>query len=408
MVYGVKDMALAAIVLPYVMLFPFSSDVQPLAGVLCFFWLVFVNKDRLYFSSFDQWFVFFALLYTININRFGVSFDGEVVRKHLNMLYILPIFFFGKMIKVVNYKVILFVLIGISFFGVFQLVAPSAYGLVAKHLIAIKADSFGGRGISSLAPEPTDLGFSMFFLYVLVLLLESKKMIRINKSNLLKRFSFVVALLSVSGSAYFAYFFSYLMRFKLTYFRVFVAVLIFFVMYSFFSWAYYNPGLVVRPVYMLGAMFNNPEYLIGSTSLSFRFVHFMVGFLSIFYSDYFFIGSGIGSVSDVAYDVLTKSDLLSFLPLTDAYKSRVYNSLGGNQMLSSAGQLMLEMGVAGVFFLGYIFYAVYRYTRVLPSYVAGLVILSFALYFFQSFPISYPFPWFVLGLLMNKNLYTPI
>jgi len=288
--------------------------------------------------------------------------------------------------------------------AILQAVSPSVYTALIGQIIRFKGAEFGGRGLSILAPEPTDMGFTLFYMFVLISVLAVKSTDG-RPYAVMKIGCFSFALLTLSGSSLFAFFFVLLawLNFsvkKFTY-SIFVTLLVFVLL----NWGMSAiPEEMPRPFVMLHSFIGNPLALIGSTSLGYRATHFWIGFSSIVTSDYLIIGSGIGSLRELGGELLAKSGILDFVPFTQYYDEAMQRSVRGAQLVSSAGQLMLEMGVIGLLAIIFLIHWHHSLGARESRYIARLVTISFLLFIFQSFPLSYPLPWFVLGILCNRNL----
>jgi hypothetical protein len=395
--------AIFFVLLPYLSPFPLGSDVQPIAGLLCLIWLI-ANRRSVKLDSFDLALLAFCLLYTINFDRTGGEITSLSLRKHVNLLYIFPIYLFAKNLRIFRISTIDFALILILTIGIVQIISPGLYEVTAGQVIRLKRAEFDGRGISSLAPEPTDMGFTMFYTFVLLKVLAAKCQSE-RRFAPEKLMTVAVAFLTFSGSSVFSFFFAAVGSIRTSLKAVFYTLLMTMVIVVVLGIAVDEfSSEIPRPLLMLNALFSSPLVLVGSTSLGYRVAHFWLGFSSVFTSDYYLIGSGIGSLQQLGAESLEKSGVMSFIPFTEQYAVAIRESVNGVQLSSSAGQLMFEMGFLGLAGVLALLYKSYSLGCLYSNEIGRLSIIAFALFLFQSFPLSYPLPWFVLGILSNRNL----
>ena len=400
-----SSIALFFILLPYLSPMPLGSDIQPLAGFFSMVWLA-ANSNRVKLDHFDLWLLIFALLYTLNFDRTGGELSSQVLRKHINMLYVYPIYLFAKNIRYIKMDVFQIVLFLTLTVAVLQSVSPGLHGATIGQILRFKDVEFGasGRGLSILAPEPTDMGFTAFYYFVLVSIL-SLKSAGYKKYTLLKVVSVFLALLTLSGSSIFAFFFALFASLNFTWRKALYSIMTICVVVIALQLAMTNiPESVPRPFVMLHTFLIDPLALVGSTSLGYRASHFWLGLSSLVVGDFPIIGSGIGSLREQGSELLGRSGILQFVPFTAYYHAGMISSVTGVQLSSSAGQLTLEMGLIGLLALIIIFVRLYHLGVKVDAYIGKLVVIAFALFVFQSFPLSYPPPWFVLGILANRNL----
>jgi hypothetical protein len=391
------------VLLPYLSPFPLGSDVQPIAGLMCFLWLM-VNKRSVKLQPFDLALLAFCLLYTVNFDRTGGEITALSFRKHVNLLYIFPIYLFAKNLQTFKVSTIDIALFLILVIGIVQIISPGLYEITAGQVIRLKRAEFEGRGISSLAPEPTDMGFTMFYTFVLLKILAAK--CKSERSFAVEKcMTVAVALLTFSGSSVFSFFFAKLGSIRTSLRTVFYSIVATLVLVFALGVAVEQFATEIpRPFLMLNALFSSPLVLVGSTSLGYRVAHFWLGFSSVFTSDFYFIGSGIGSLQQLGTELLEKSGIMNFIPFTEQYAAAVRDSVNGVQLSSSAGQLMFEMGFLGLAGVLALLYKSYSLGCLYSNEIGRLSLIAFALFLFQSFPLSYPLPWFVLGILSNRNL----
>lgn len=400
-----SSIAVFFILMPYLSPIPLGSDVQPIAGMLSALWLL-LNHRLVRISSFDILFLFFVFLYSVNVDRTGGDLSYEVFRKHINLLYIYPIYLFAKNVRDFKVDVLVVVFLVIFAVAILQVLFPSVHALVMDQFLRYKEVEFGigARGLTILAPEPTDMGFTAFYYFVLISILAQRSDCPI-MFNKFKVGSFIVALLTLSGSSVFAFFFSLFASIKLSLKKVIYVTLMIVVLSIFLDVIVaLVPSVVPRPFFLLHGLLFDPLTLIGSSSLGYRFAHFWIGFSSLFIGDYPVIGSGIGSLRALGPSLLQNSMIMEYIPFTAYYQSGITRSVSGSQLVSSAGQLMLEMGLFGLTFIVVMAHRVFKLGSKLSPYIGKLALIAFILFLFQSFPLSYPLPWFVLGVLSNPGV----
>ena len=162
-------------------------------------------------------------------------------------------------------------------------------------------------------------------------------------------------------------------------------------------------NLDLRPVYILKTLISDPLFIIGNTNFSVRFVSFSIGILYFIYDFTNIFGTGVGSCSTIGPQIFEYFNLTENLNLNSRYASNSLNSLRSGQLSSSFSTLIVEHGVIGVIFLSIIFYKIIS-NKYLVSKNKVVLVLMFSLYLFQSFPLSYTYPWFILGLVSNRNI----
>lgn len=404
----VTFLTLLSVLNPYVMpFFQFGSDVQPLAGFLAALTLILIIPS-IRISKFEAILILFAIFYLINFPRFvDVSLSDVDPKKYVRIFYILPIYFFGKYCRFSSLKFVKASIVVVVVFALMQILFPALFFAASSYLMRPFDDEFGVRGVSALSPEPTDLGFTMYFLFVTLMILRHSPIAEISKPQAitaLQVMSVLIGIFTLSGSALFSFFLLLVLygisRRGLTslLFGLCILLLLRFILF-------FETENLVRPIQMLILFVADPVSLVGSTSLSYRVAHFLTGVGALFYSPLGLLGSGVGSSVALGPEILNWLNLSTHLQLTEHYNEMMPLSYSEGYLVSSAGALMLEGGLLGFLFLVAVLHRSYEAGRLVNEELGSVILLSFLLYFFQSFPISWPLPWFILGLLRNKNIF---
>lgn len=400
MFYGLVNISFFFVLLPYVSPFPLPSDIQPFAGLFsAIIVLILFYYDKIRFDTFDLSLLFFAVFYLINFNYYSSPDNlGIVFRKHINILYAVPIYLTSKNCYNLYDKKVLFLVIKILsisallqiFFGEFFY---DHFGIYFNQRVA----ELGVRGVTGLMPEPTDFGFTLCYILLILVLFYSTDKIDLSELRLYAFVVIVLLLLTFAGAAYITAFFFLLMYLygiykKKKYFTlVLVLIVVYFLWYVFYEFG-------IRGYALLIMFISDPMQLIATTSFSYRFVHNIVA-VYVFVDSY---GAwhGVGAFKDVAFDVYDKYRVFDYLTISDYYRYAVEKSLYNEHIKSSFAQILVESGVVGVAFFVYLYKKIYRYGGEYRKFI--FLLISFTL--LQSFPLAYPYLWLLVGIVNSENL----
>lgn len=384
-------LAAFTIFFPYSMPFHLASDIQPLAGFVCLIYLLLCVRF-LRVNHFIIFFLFFSIFWLFNFNsNFSLnSPDFLILRKSLNFIYAFIFLFFGfnfnySLIRLLNSVLFLFV-----FLVLLQLFLPYFFNVFSSFFVDVKIVEIGVRGVSGFSPEPTDFGFTIFFVYLFYLYVERFS----NLDFLFQKFLlFILGFLTFSGSA--AISLSLVLFFEMLFGRN----KLFFSLFLLFLFLFFVFGFGTRGTELLYYLFSDFSYLYLHTSFSFRFFDFLLGFLSIFHPDSQILGFGVGSKPFHGVQIGNYFDVFSLF-YDSTYLDLLYDTASNSQFLSSFGSILFEAGYLGLLFLIILFFRI-----IFPVSIFSILFsIGFFLFLFQSFPIAFPLPWFLLGLFIKSRV----
>ena len=396
---------------PYVTLgaLSFPTEVQPWAALIS--WIavgVMFARGQLHYDSFYSITLFFALLFLVYIPISDSIEMGQYLRKSMSILLCFSILFAargltaGKIIALLKMSAIIWLV-----FGLLGLFFPSDYLQIVQKIVPGALGAYGSRGVTSLAPEATDFGFTMVYFWVLALIASNAEQAR-NRNGAPTWLFFVIMLnIFISGSAsgifslallqivYWSTFDSAQQKNKLSTNTILLAI---FVLTLFGLFVSLLPNTGIRGLDLMAQSLHNPWMLV-DTTLSYRLAHNLVGVYGLFDSN--FLGWGAGSFTEKGIEVYSRYDISGMLGVQGWYRENIPQTLKTSP-LAIFPVLIFEYGIFGLAFILYIYFSVFR-SEVMAKYmVATLLFLTWA----QSFPLAYPLFWLVLGLIRNADFAT--
>lgn len=313
-----------------------------------------------------------------------------IVSQHLRPLYVYYTLTFSTVLWLI-YAVI-GVLNNDLYFTVVRFFVPNALG------------SLGERGVTSLAPEATDFGFTMVYFWVMCrLTLYSMKSLGLKRNTRWLQAS-IIACIIFSRSA--AGIISLVVV-------VITEVLIFdkkrmvnrmskngFFLgaastIGVFIFAFNVPETGIRGLDLMSKAISNPYDLV-NTTVSYRLSHNLVGFFGFWDSD--MLGKGAGTFTILGTEVYHDYNIQGILGLDGWYKENVPKTISESP-LATFPVIIFEYGLLGCAFLLVLFFGVIRSN----VYVKYGVLFLLTMTWIQSFPIAYPLFWVLLGIVFNPN-----
>ena len=381
------------------------SNIQPyfllIGWVAAIAWLVKNNFRALAANDIKILFVIGVFL-MVYINPMNELNYGQWIRKSWSIFLILGSVFVISLSGLSKAKIPL--VAAISFYSLFSLLhylQPEFYLSLSSFFVELRDVEIGIRGTPSLAPEATDMSFTMVYLGVFTALMKHHKHI----SKRLANFCFslcalnVLASLAISGFvALFGLLALWIVKNHLVKFGMIFLILVTIVFLNALSLTF-DSDTGLRVMDLLFYMMTDPS-LILETSFAHRFVHLYVGVIAIIETGGF--GFGAGSFTENASDLFVAHNLSAQLSLNSYYSVAVWETLKESPV-SMIGMLMFEYGVFGIVVVLFLITIPLRSTLQHKSYLSFMIFLTL----FQSFPLSYPAMWVVIGYsIFEKTRYS--
>lgn len=379
--------------MPYVSPVPLGSDVQIMTGLIGYAALiVLLLKERLVVDKIELVIFITCLIFIfyININESTYQF-----RKAIGPLYSFSIIYIAKRYNAYfNIKILSVVIIIYLAGAVTQYISPGLFNLTFEHFIRVsKYSATTGRGVTSLAPEPSFLGIVCIF--ILIIQDWFYRDLKKDRSYYYRLAACIfMILLSKSGGGYvllFLYFASKTTVYLRRYWYIMVMVAITgVVVVSNIEIKAGNKGLSD----LIGVLRStSPKDLLRVSSLSNRVNPIIVGLYGAYEKP---LGRGSGSFTSQARGVYLDNGIEEFYAHTSAYtRGRLLREISIDSV-STFGKYIFEYGV---FFLIYLFLVFLRFDfRASGLFIVFLIgsALAFAL------PIVYPPMWLLFGFYTRK------
>ena len=391
MLNKVKNLAVFFCFLPYLFFFiKTPGQVQAWAHVLAGLTLILNFKGVVSFRRKELPLIFGGILFFLLPYSFNTYVYSVIVQKASGFLLGLFVFYMAKTIEFKSCGPLLFVASILYFLvGLVQIFSTSLYLTLGEIFFSTRHAVIGDRGVSSIAPEATDLGFTVaFLLFVSFLWLREYGS---NRFVLFAAFGFFILLfMSASAAGFFvlvATFAPLILSARLPLgVRVIGVASTLIVVFTVDG---------IRGIDLLQSLVFDPTALL-NTSLAHRLGHNYVAFAALFETGG--LGYGGGAFVHEAprlFDYLGVGMLLNF---NGHYQSAVGDTLG-NHALSMTSLLIFEYGLIG---LAYILSAAYLIVSSKSPYNVSVLVL-FLCTWGQSFPSAYPLLWLVMGLLYNPK-----
>jgi hypothetical protein len=292
------------------------------------------------------------------------------------------------------------------FFAILGVILPDVYLKIVTSFVPGALGAFGDRGVTSLAPEATDFGFTMVYFWLITLLSSAacKRKGYPKAPKWLYAIILLNVLMSRSGAGVFGfviiiaiYFFFKKSNKKVVIQSVSRVLLVLVGLVLLLAMADLKPNTGFRGFDLLVVAVSNPAELI-QTTFSYRVAHNLVGLLGFWDSS--LLGFGAGSYTIEAVNIYNEYRVDQMLGVEGWYLSNIPNTLKESP-LAIFPVILFEYGLLGAFFVVYIFRSV-LHSEVDSKYaIFALLFLTWS----QSFPVAYPLFWFLLGLIKNSQFY---
>jgi hypothetical protein len=415
---GLLGVVLLFCCLPYISFGPFRTptEVQPWASLIAwlgFILLLFSGKVRI--TRFHLAMLGFGVFFLGYVPWTDIVDFEQYIRKSAAFILSAPLVVIAqylhprRMLSVLKFAVVCWFL-----FAIFGLVAPSAYLEVATTFVPRALGAYGERGQTSLAPEATDFGFMMIYMWVLVILASNKCLQLQVKPAPWWLYILIFANIALAGSAsgVFA-----------------LAILSFLFILASDNWAENKAASKSRGALLVGTCFaillvvllwlskssqidtgvrgldllievlGNPKSLIDSTA-SYRLAHNLVGFYGLLDSK--LLGFGAGSYLTSGIDVYREHNIGQLLGIAGWYAENMPVTLS-SYALATFPVIIFEFGIFGVIYIAVISVKVFRANTRYKYAVGMLLFLTWS----QGVPVAFPLFWILLGLLdWEKTLYS--
>ena len=380
--------------LPYVSPLPLGSDVQVVSGLVAFIILfaVFLRHDIVLKGS-ELLLLLFCIISIIYINP-------EVPEAYQLRKAIGPLFGFGIYLTAKKYNthfsrsIAVFAVALYLVAGITQLLSDQLFNLTFEKIIrTAKYAREGSRGITSICPEPGDLGFVMIYTLLLVEWLHNKRGYARDwvYKGLIAGIIFLV-LLSKSGTGYiFITLYGiyrgrkFLLRPSTIFSLLIVGLLLFLILQNSFRM---NKGLhdIIQLVNVVWNL--DPRLLLYMTSISVRLSPILVSFNNFFSHPF---GLGNGTFPVYAVDVYFEAGLNHFFPQTAYLQYKLPRDLA----IDSNSTLAKYIFEYGIFFLIYLLTLIVNIDKKeLGVFAVFLLLISLSF----SLPIVFPPLWLIIGI----------
>ena len=381
------------------------SNIQPyfllIGWVAAIAWLVKKNFRVLVANDTKILFVIGVFL-VVYINPMNELSYGQWLRKSWSVLLILGSVFVFSASGLSKAKIpLLAALSCYSLFSLLHYLHPAFYLSLSGFFVELRDVEIGIRGTASLAPEATDMSFTMVYLGVFTALMKHHKLI----SKRLASFCFLLCVLNVFASlaisgfvALFGLLTLWIVRNDSLKFGRFFLILVVIVFFSILSLNFDSDSDSDSGLRVMDVLFNvvTDPSLILETSFAHRFVHLYVGVIAIMETSG--LGFGAGSFTEYASDLFVAHNVSAQLSLNSYYSFAVWETLKESPV-SMIGMLMFEYGVFGIVVVLFLITIPLRSTVQHKSYLSFMIFLTL----FQSFPLSYPLMWVIIGYVISEK-----
>lgn len=383
------------------------SQVQPWCALFAWFTLLLLMPGRnVVMYRFYVLAFLFALFFMLYVHNMSIVSLDYYLRKSSSFLLSISIiivsqFFIPRqVIGVIKYASIVWLL-----FAIFGLIYPDLYLDFVRMIVPTALGAYGERGLTSLAPEATDFGFTMACLFVLYLLSDKSLTSTDTKAPLWVYIVLVInILLSSSASGLFALIIigvSYVYD-ELRKFEVIKKISIYILLIISLSALYILVMLIedsdYRGLNMLILAITSPADLV-DTTVSYRLAHNMVGFYGFIDSN--LLGYGAGSFISMGADIYDKYGIDNILGVDGWYAANIPTTLE-NSPQAFFPVMIFEYGLIGLIYIFYIFSRPIKRNINLRWVVFAIMVLTWI----QSFPGAYPLFWVFVGLTFNLHYIT--
>ena len=375
---------------PFLSILRFPTDSQPNALIFSVIILLTTKKifkfNYLFFNLFSIFFISFIILLLSKLN-FTNFLNFSIYLSILIIPY--AVFFTLKEINGLPYNFFKFT---VYIWGIIGIVQNFFYKNFLTFLIMRSNGArIDGRGVGSLAPEPTYYGtICLFFLIIYLLNFQSKK-----KYSLLLFILFQIFFLSKSSTiifillvSVFIYLFIYLFKFKLnTFFTFLLFALLFIVQFQIFDFYWEK----TRFYNIVKVIIDNPKIILKDESISERINHTYFPILS------FIENMGLphlfGTFNNFIYSKITSGEheiLLNKDINIDHYQ----------KIMNAYGSILFDLGIFSIF----LFYTIFKlFKNILTNNLVFFIFLLFNFSLFTAISFNNSLILFIIGNLFYLN-----
>jgi hypothetical protein len=385
----ITTLTLCAIFFPYIGSGLLGTDVQPtyIYASLIYFFLykaAFKIKEIIFILVILFVGVFSSYIWSIEANSI-INFKVSV-----SILGAFLIYNFGRSVSLeITYRVAFKSIFAYFFFALLFYFFPDFYSLITTPFYNEKILMITTRtGWSPLSPEPGDFAFTISWIFFLLLLLRSV-LFKYPRSPSLMFVGITYGLMVLVTKALLGYIsLIFIIIRKMRIRSVSFILALSFIMISVFP--------DIRPVIILIDLFSNPFEVVEKTSIFYRAIHNHIALLYFF--ENFGLPAGFGSYSDIAKEIMQDKTFQSLYHSREVFFESfvAYDVIESKNIFSN---LMVSLGWVGVF----VFYSIFKIFKNIDLEFKLLGIFMMLLFLLQSFPIAYPLPWFVLGLITQLS-----
>lgn len=393
---------------PYITLGPIALPTEVQAWAALTAWgamMLFAIYNRLRINTFHATILSFSLLFAIYIPLGSDIEIDQYLRKSIAFILSAPIVILAqyltpsRTLRILKASVLAWLA-----FAVLGQVAPDIYQSIAQQIVPRALGAFGSRGVTSLAPEATDFGFTMVYFWLLTLLVSIAAQTKGRAGAPMWLYVVIIIniLLSRSASGIFAltfliiiYLFTYNAQARKSWVSVSAVLLGGFIVIGLAVLASLVAETGIRGIDLLLLALREPQALI-DTTLSYRLAHNLVGIFGLVDSN--LLGNGAGSFTIDGVKIYHDYGIQELLNVQGWYRENIPLTLNVSP-LAIFPVILFEYGFMGLFFIFYIFHSVLTSTLPAKKLVAALLFLTWA----QSFPVAFPLFWLILGLIHNPH-----
>lgn len=381
------------------------SEVQPWAAI--FAWVsmvILISRGTLKIYHFYIFLFVFAIFFLFYVRSIDSISSEYYLRKSSSFILSVPIVLVIQHLRPLHtVKLIKFASIIWLAFALFGYLLPNAYLELVKPIIPTALGAYGERGVTSLAPEATDFGFTMACFFALYLV-AARSAFAGGYGKQSRWPYFVIALnvlLSLSASGLFALVF------------IISAYLISITSYKSAAWKFATYSLSalaavvayltllmidetgMRGLDLLITAIQDPRQLV-NTTFSYRLAHNLTGIYG--FIDSSLIGYGAGSFVELGSTIYYKYRIGELIGVEGWYAANIPLTLDKSP-LAFFPVIIFEYGVMGLAYCAIVFSKPLRSNVHLKLVIFVVLILTWG----QSFPAAFPMFWILLGLCVNQN-----
>ncbi len=379
---------------PFINILRLPTDSQPNALILAI--IIVAMNYKLIFEHFPGKLILFLFLFSFSLIPFfysNLNIDTIISLISYLSLLIVPLAVFISLFKLkgVSFKFLFFVIL---IWFLVALVQRFLYADFLSFLLSRNSGSgFMGRGVNSLAPEPTFYGTTIL-LFTIIYFLNFYN--RHDHKFVLAILFLQLFILSLSSTIFAVLSISFVIYFLIKIFKmeigsnsiilILVSFLVLFILYQIFS-----ESIIETRIYkILDILISNPELILLDESINERVNHALFPLLSLY--DNFGLPMGYGNFQDYILKKTSDPNYYFFFErlYIDHYK----------KVMSGYGAVFFELGIFGMS-VPYYLYIIFRKT--LKNNYFLLIFITLNLLLFTSISFNNPLILFVFGNILYLN-----